>query len=144
MSRYLSIRLSSREEKFLENIARQHELEKSDGSLSLGRALKKILAEKLEKVASGSPEFDAGRTQQLLEQINVMVPQLIFKTTFTNQALAASMEQSALKSVRQEALEQTVKTCGQLQSEKYAHIFVGHDGKNMKTLPIEEEDNQWK
>jgi hypothetical protein len=87
---------------------------------------------------------------KMVEQINVTIPQLYY-----NARLSASYANSALKSSSKvtdddikkfikSTIDDTVNTCGQIQNNKYESLYYSTDKNNMKTIPIEEDKNQWK
>jgi hypothetical protein len=52
--------------------------------------------------------------------------------------------QSSIDEFKATILEDTNSICGQIQQQEYQSLYVSHDVKNMKTIPIDEDKNEWK
>lgn len=148
---FVGIRLSDSEMTFLEKIAIEHQLYKKNNEPSLGMAIKHILKEKIThnnvdiNNKSNVNDDKIQRILKMIEQINIMIPHLVHASQISTKCLLGKINDTEIaKKIFALSLDETVKKCGQIQGEEYENIDVSNDKNNMKTIPIEENKNQWK
>lgn len=143
----VSVRLTASEKEHLERIATTKMLNKKDGSVSLGLALKDLIKTSILTQNNPKQEDYTDQLKHLIrinEQANVMIPQLLFNAIFTSKYITSVLDNEKYKQLYQDTMEQLVEKCGQIQQQDYRDIYVSYDQKNMKTIPIEKEKNKWK
>ncbi|MDA7742191.1 hypothetical protein N8865_01085 [Francisellaceae bacterium] len=149
---FVAIRPSSLESSFLTKIAIENMLVKKNGEPSLGLAVKHILKEKMienKQKSNDGLKGDIEHITNLLEQINVTMPHLVYGSRFSSMyALTmlknTNLTQSQVTDFKASTLKDTNQICGQIQAQDYQTLYVSQDIKNMKTIPIDEDKNQWK
>ena len=117
---------------------------KPSGEPSEAKALKYLLEKWMHKSESFVDLDKLSRIESMLEQIHVLMPQSIFYSLINTKISAAKMDGDAYSKIRAIALNETVKVCGYTQKQTYKYLYVSHDSKNMKTIPIEGHENKWK
>lgn len=144
----VDLRLKEDEITFLEKVAKDNSLYKANNEPSLAKSLRFILQEYMSN-NSGKNDYRQA-ILSMIEQINIAIPHLYY-----NARLASSYAYSALKSnpkISDEELnifvkntiDDTVKSCGQIQNNEYETLYTSHDHNNIKTIPIDKDKNQWK
>ena len=130
----------------LDKIANQNKLLTADGKPHYTKTLRYILAnidpDAVQSPSSFSDELRAIR--KMVEQINVAVPHLLYNTTFSYKINEGTLSDPKFIEFKAYTLKNVAGVCGQIQQQTYQHIYAGHDSKNMKTIPIEEDKNVWK
>ena len=58
--------------------------------------------------------------------------------------LRPQIEQGKQPNIRNTSMDITVETCGQFQEVNYEEITTSLDARNIKSLPIDKDKNQWK
>ena len=146
-----SLRLSETEKDYLTKLAYDNSLLKSNHEPSLGLAIKHLIREKILEEKQGKQEKnvaisdDINYLVKLTEQINIMIPHLVHASQISTKCLLGKINDTEIaKKIFTVSLDETVKKCGQIQGEQYKNIYVSNDKNNMKTIPIEEDKNQWK
>lgn len=107
---------------------------------------------KNDKKVSESDDVEAriNKIQHMVEQINVTIPQLYYNARLSSSYAYSALKSSTkvtdddLKNFVKSTLDDTAKVCGQIQKNEYESLYYSADKNNMKTIPIEEDDNQWK
>ena len=141
----ISLRLTDEEVLFLEKIASNNKMYKKDGSLSMGLAIKRLIDDEKNHVnKSDKDDSDMKSIRKLIEQINISIPHLMFNTNFTYKALSSWLNDDEFNELKNSTVSETVKTCGQIQENTYNEIYISSNKKNMKTIPIDSDNNKWK
>lgn len=145
MSRNVSLKITDEDAIFLEKLAEQHNLKKANGHPSVGKMIKRLV-EKARIASSDEADTSAllTRMNHLLEEVHVMIPHMLLHGVFNAKLLSSSLGDQDYSTLLKEAVANTTKICGSLQNQKYKKIHIAYDQKNMKTIPINEDENQWK
>lgn len=145
MTTHFSIKVTDKQASYLENLALKERLFKSNGTPSLGKATKKLLDNIINSAELKEQKpVDLKKTNELLEQINVLIPQLIFNGIFSAKAESQRLDDVNYQKIFAATIEKTAAVCGHIQQQTYEHLYVAIDSKNMKTIPIEPGENVWK
>jgi hypothetical protein len=80
----------------------------------------------------------------MIEQINALIPQLIFNTLFSTKVNSTAIKNEVFNQIYSDTIKSASRICGQLQENKYEEVYPAKDKKNMTILPIEEYKNKWK
>ena len=138
-----SIYLSDEQQNALMEIAKEKQImKKGKMEYSLTETLKYVLDE----FVRNRKIFEKGnnKTDELIEQIHATLPHIMFQATLACQASAAPLERDKKTSLRNISMDITVETCGQFQEVNYEEITTSLDSRNIKSLPIDKDKNQWK
>jgi hypothetical protein len=147
-----SVRLSESEKEYLTKVAHENALLKSNGKASLGLAVKHLIREKIANEHNHNKinlDDKVMHLVSMIEQINVIIPHLFYNSRFGARVLntilkANSKSDNEIMELLSEVLESTKNACGQIQKNEYETLYPSSDNRNMKTIPIEKERNQWK
>ena len=144
----ITIRVNDTEKRLLEKLAIENNLYKKNNEPSLGLALKSLIKNKLNQESNGVNSLDIAedinKIKKLSEQINAVIPQLFFNSSFASNAIVSSLSNEKYDSVYKNTIEKSSQVVGQLQENKYEEVYPAKDKKNMTILPIEEYKNKWK
>lgn len=148
MNEHINLKLNDEQVAFLEQIAVEQKLYKPNKSPSTAKAMKYILDEKMAG-NTGENTKDNDKILQLLEQIHVAIPHIMYHTRYTlrycNAALKSSnVSEESIDKFKENAINDTVSICGEYQKYAYHSLFLSYDNKKMQTIPIEGDKNKWK
>ena len=145
MSQHINLKVTKKQSDFLKKVAMEQDLMKHEDQPSEAKALKYLLDKWIYEEESAAINSDEKtKIQELLEQINILMPQLVFYGLINAKLSASEMNSDTYQQLREIALKETAKVCGHIQKQEYKHLYVANDSKNMKTIPIEEHENKWK
>ena len=138
-----SIYLSDEQQNALMEIAKEKQImKKGKMEYSLTETLKYVLDE----FVRNRKIFEKGnnKTDELIEQIHATLPHIMFQATLACQASAVPLDRDKKVGLRNTSMDITVETCGQFQEVSYEEITTSLDSRNIKSLPIDKDKNQWK
>ena len=136
---HLSLRVNDKETELLTSIAMENSLYKRDGTPSLSMAIKQLIKDNMNQ---GSQQNN--NIKIMIEQINALIPQLIFNTLFSTKVNSTAIKNEVFNQIYSDTIKSVSRICGQLQENKYEEVYPAKDKKNMTILPIEEYKNTWK
>ena len=143
MSITTSIYLSDEQQNALMEIAKEKQImKKGKMEYSLTETLKFVLDEYV-----NNQEYNHNNnsnTHKMIEQIHATLPHIMFQSTLACQASFSKIEQGKQPNIRNTSMDITVETCGQFQEVSYEEITTSLDSRNIKSLPIDKDKNQWK
>ena len=145
MSKVTSISLSEYEHNTLTDIAKANNLYKNNSTeLSVSMALKYVLREYIKSQEEIKKSSFNENSMRILEQIHATLPHIMFQATLACQASAVPLDRDKKVGLRNTSMDITVETCGQFQEVSYEEITTSLDSRNIKSLPIDKDKNQWK
>lgn len=147
-----SIYLSDENIARLESVAATYSLYDKHNQLDILSAMRYVIEHfELAKNANKTENIEAkiSKIETMLEQIHVAIPHIVYQTRYALRYCNAAMNSNQISSeimneFKINTVNDTVKICGDYQQYQYQNLFVSCDNKNMKTIPIEEDKNQWK
>ena len=152
----VSVRLTEAEKQHLETIASEEMLNKKDGSLSLGLALKNLI--KTSMLEKNNPKKNdlskenhqkLSRIEHMLEQMHVTMPHILYHARYSSSYCNYALRLNKISEPERcefgsRVVENVYQICGDFQGYQYQTIYVSSDNKNMQTMPIEKDKNKWK
>jgi hypothetical protein len=145
MSNQISLKLTDDQESFLNKIAVENKLMKNNNEPSESKALKFLLDEFIKSAKDNLDQSDSmSRIERMIEEINITIPHLVYSTLISAQSSIYNLSDDVISQIKDASVKQSSKICGQIQEEKYEHVYISNDNKQMKTIPIEQDKNKWK
>jgi hypothetical protein len=135
----VSVRFHEKDVSYLQVLAQEKKK-------SIGKVLRDLVAHCREENVGLNKKMrqDGDRANQILEQIHLAIPHLIYMNRTVFNCLAYTMDNSDFKKMREAGLEKTAAICGEFQTMRYRMTNISFNDNGLQTLPIDPEMSRWK
>ncbi|KTD47497.1 hypothetical protein Lqui_2423 [Legionella quinlivanii] len=143
----ISLRISEHEKDYLQNIAKNFDLQKrGSDALSYSKAIKILL-----DFCLHNDIFPMKRTEnplqemrRMLEQIHASIPHLMYHNHFQSLLLSSKFNDDSLNQIKQNTVDYLNGNFSGFQNISYKEVRFKMNGIGLKTVPLEQGESLWK
>lgn len=147
MDESIHLRLNESQSLFLQSIAKDNDLFKKGDELSSAKAIKFLLNYCMKndiKADGANGNIEGSNVEKMLEQLCISIPHVLQTSFIASQASLVQLDKKNASIIKEDSIKYIANTCGQMQQLDYKNSFVSYNHRSMKTLPIDEDKNEWK
>lgn len=143
----ISLRISEHEKEYLQNIAKNFDLQKRGSEdISYSKAIKVLLDFCLHNdiYPSRKSENPLQEIRKMIEQIHASIPHLMYHNHYQSLVISSKFDDDSLSQIKQKSIEYLNNNFSGFQNITYKEVRFKMNGIGLKTIPIEQGDSLWK
>lgn len=143
----ISLRISEHEKEFLQNIAKNFDLQKRGSEdISYSKAIKILLDFCLHNdiYPTRKTENPLQEMRKMIEQIHASIPHLMYHNNYQSLVLSSQVNDETLNQIKQKTVEYLNASFSGFQSITYKEVKFKINGIGLKTIPIDQGESLWK
>ncbi|KTC69788.1 hypothetical protein Lbir_1928 [Legionella birminghamensis] len=143
----ISLRISEHEKDYLQNIAKNFDLQKrGSDALSYSKAIKILLDFCLHNdiYPMKRTENPLQEMRKMLEQIHASIPHLMYHNHLQSLLLSSKFNDDSLNQIKQKTVDYLNGNFSGFQNISYKEVRFKMNGIGLKTVPIEQGESLWK